>query len=327
MLRLAFRWLLQAGIQPKLLVHDLQNHDELTYQLPELEHRRHEPFKINGETMSGGQLQEKILQEMQDKAGPPNAPWNLFHRGEKQDGVATTMVGFIAAGLRIDPRLATDEEKEKIKEAHLLVAMANAMQPGVFSLSAWDLVGALPLAPSAVHERISDGDNRWVNRGGVDLLGVNPRATKSNRGLPCAKTIYGPLTEQLKDETSFASQLKRMLVAREKHKIAHGKLKSPPPEPTDPKHRGVCLLALQLPEKPEMPGRLQLAVTALNFGDEPAEEVITFSELFGDEVNSVRNWRIIDAVTDAKMGSLLRTGRMTIRLHERAGKTILIQQR
>ena len=97
-----------------------------------------------------------------------------------------------------------------------------------------------------------------------------------------------------------------MLDARERHKIAYGKLKSPPPHP---KHPGVCLLALQLPEKEKMPGRLQLAVTALNFGDEPAEEeVLIFSELFGDEVNSVRNWQIIDAVTDEKIVPSLRTG-------------------
>ena len=143
---MAFRWLLEAGIQPKSLVHDLQNHDELTYQLPELKHRRDEPFTINGKTMSGGQLHEKILQEMREKAvGEGVFWWNHLYRS-KQDGVATTMVGFIAAALHIkDPYNATAEEKEKIKKAHLLVAMANAMQPGVFSLSAWDLVGALPL--------------------------------------------------------------------------------------------------------------------------------------------------------------------------------------
>ena len=29
-----------------------------------------------------------------------------------------------------------------IQRAHLLLAMYNAMQPGVFALSGWDLVGA-----------------------------------------------------------------------------------------------------------------------------------------------------------------------------------------
>ncbi len=327
LLRLAFRWLLEAGIQPKSLVHDLQNHDELTYQLPELVHRRDEPFTINGTTMSGNQLHEKILQEMREKAiGKGVFWWNRLYRSQ-WDGVATTMVGFIAAALRIkDPYNATADEKEKIKKAHLLVAMANAMQPGVFSLSAWDLVGALPLTqiPKALRERFGESDLRWFNRGAVDLLGVNPDVRRLDWGLPCAKTLYGPLNKQLGDPTSFASRLKQMLDARERHKIAYGKLKSPPPYP---KHPGVCLLALQLPEKEKMPGRLQLAVTALNFGDNPAEEVLIFSELFGYEVNSVRNWQIIDAVTDAKDRSLLRTGRMTIELDERAGKTILIQQR
>ena len=36
-------------------------------------------------------------------------------------------------------------KKERVRRAHLLLAMFNALQPGVFALSGWDLVGALPI--------------------------------------------------------------------------------------------------------------------------------------------------------------------------------------
>lgn len=329
MLRLSFKLLNEAKIQPNSLVHDLQNHDELTYQLPELEYRRYETFQIGGKTTKRGEeLKEAILKEMREKVERESVTnWAPLYR-QQRDGIATTMVGFIAAGLGYNnPYRLRDRDKERIKKAHLLAVWANAMQPGVFSLSAWDLVGALPLRRTQeLNDRIGEGDLRWINRGGVDLRGVNRDAKKSNKnkGLLRSDTLYGTLTDQLNDPSSFASQLKKILNARERHNISHGKLKPPSPDPT---HPGVCLLAMQLPEKQKMPGRLQLAVTALNFAREKAVEVLNFSDLFGEDINSVRSWRILDAVTDAPMGSVLRTGRMTIELEELTGKTILIQPR
>jgi len=41
-------------------------------------------------------------------------------------------------------------EVEQIQRLHILLVMFNAMQPGVFALSGWDLVGALPLEAEQV---------------------------------------------------------------------------------------------------------------------------------------------------------------------------------
>jgi hypothetical protein len=71
---------------------------------------------------------------------------------------------------------------DKIKRLHLLLAFYNAFQPGVFALSGWDLVGALTLPADSVRERLADGDTRWINRGAYDLIGSNPRATRSSAG-------------------------------------------------------------------------------------------------------------------------------------------------
>ena len=47
-LRLSFRWMLEAGVQPVAFVHDLQNHDEITFQLTEPEGRKAETFEVGG---------------------------------------------------------------------------------------------------------------------------------------------------------------------------------------------------------------------------------------------------------------------------------------
>jgi hypothetical protein len=128
-------------------------------------------------------------------------------------------------------------------------------------------VGALPIPLEAVKDRAGEGDFRWVNRGGVDLMGANPKAEKSAFGLPKAKALYGPLPEQLKDKESFASQLKALLAARAKYRVAEGELLAAP----ETKAKGLCVLVLKLPDH-------ALAVTVLNFGREEASEEIDLGE-------------------------------------------------
>ena len=44
---------------------------------------------------------------------------------------------------------------------HLLLAMFNALQPGVFALSGWDLAGMLTMDAADVADLIAEGDTRW----------------------------------------------------------------------------------------------------------------------------------------------------------------------
>src|SRR5262249_53177469 len=155
---LAFRWLVEEGIQPVSLVHDLQNHDEITYQLVEPEHRKDRTLTVGKEKMTGKQLRERMLEQMRQRVAGEAAPYNKLYRPER-DGVATTFAGFIAPALGVrDPYNATPEQVRLIRRGHLLLAAANALQPGVFSLSSWDLVGALPISAEAVKRRTTDGD-------------------------------------------------------------------------------------------------------------------------------------------------------------------------
>ncbi|HEY1375565.1 MAG TPA: hypothetical protein VGF55_02165 [Gemmataceae bacterium] len=312
-LRLAFRMMHDAGVDPGTMVHDLQNHDEITYQLTELDEPKDAKVEVNGETVTRKQLKERLLKEMREKAAGEAAPLNRLYRPEK-DGVATTFAAFVAAGLGVrDPAHATADEREQIKQAHLLLAAANALQPGVFSLSAWDLVGALPVPEDAVKDRVKGGDYRWVNRGGVDLTGANAAADKSVWGLPRAACLYGPLPDQLREPRSFASRLRGLLAARRAYRVAEGELVAVP----EPKDRAVCLLVLRLPDRP-------LAVTALNFGRGPAAEDLDLSHLPGVDAGQLRGQTVRDILAGADLGPVPDSGRLSIRLDALSGTTLVI---
>jgi trehalose synthase len=314
LLRQAYGFLLDAKVEPVGLVHDLQNHDEITYQLVELDHRKDEEFTVGGKKVTGKQLRERMLQEMREKAAGDAAPHNRLYRPEK-DGVATTFAAFAAAAVGVrDPYHATPEQVEQIKRGHLLLAAANAMQPGVFSLSSWDLVGALPVSEEAVKQRTADGDYRWINRGGVDLMGANPDAKGSAIGLPRAQALYGPLPQQLKDRDSFASRLKRLLTARKEYRIAEADLLAVP----EVKSPGVCLLVMKLP------GRDALAVTALNFGREAVAEELDLAKAAGVAAEKLRGGKAADILTGEGGGEVTDAGRLTVRLEALAGRTLVI---
>ena len=67
------------------------------------------------------------------------------------NGVSCTTATVVAAALGIrDIAHLTEAQRRDIQRAHLLLALYNAMQPGVFALSGWDLVGALTLPGESV---------------------------------------------------------------------------------------------------------------------------------------------------------------------------------
>jgi maltose alpha-D-glucosyltransferase/alpha-amylase len=291
-LRLAFRWLLEADVQPVSLVHDLQNHDEITYQLVEPEHRKDETFDIGGRSQTGKQLRDRMLDDMRTGVAGKTAPWNKLYRPER-DGVATTFAGFVAPALGVkDPYHATDDEVREIRRGHLLLTAANALQPGVFSLSSWDLVGALPIPEERVKDRIEDGDYRWINRGGVDLMGAAPDVKGSAFGLPRAQSLYGPVPTQLRDPESFASQLKVLLAARHKYRVAEAELL----DVLEPKSKGLCLLLLRLPGE-------EIALTALNFGRQEVDEVIELPQKFVDHKSEAKSGVWMDIISGKEFKS------------------------
>lgn len=263
-LRVAQRSLIQAGIDSSRLIHALQNHDEIAYQLINL--RSQDQVMYGDETLGGAELADRILQQMQTNVAGDAAPYNALYR-PAENGVATTYAGFIAPALGIDPYAATSEQVETIKQAHVLLAHISAMQPGVFAISQWDLVGALPLDRSLIRDRIEAGDLRWLNRGAVDLMGVS-EAQQSPFGLPEAQSLYGPLPQQLDDPSSFASRVADIVRARKRYRISDAELLAVP----DLQDRSAIALVMSLPS--EVGG---VAVTVANYGRQAATVTVDIS--------------------------------------------------
>jgi trehalose synthase len=267
-LRLMLRLMRRYDIDPAGLIHALQNHDELTMELVHFSTHKDDRFPFRGREVTGAELRAAVHQDLFGRLIGERAPYNL----KAGDGVACTTASLIAASLGIpDVSRLTPAEVEQIKRLHLLLAFYNAFQPGVFALSGWDLVGALTLPASEVAERLADGDTRWINRGAYDLLGASPQAQRSAADLPKALALYGPVPEQLKDADSFASRLARLLKVRADLKLyAARQLEIP-----SVRAKGLLVMTHELPDN----GGIE--ITAINFGGDAVDEVVTVPQAAG----------------------------------------------
>ncbi len=274
-LRLMLRQMLSYGVQPTRLVHGLQNHDELMLETTHLSIFGEQIFEWEENRQQGDSLFTHIHESVIAATTGDRAPYNEVFA--MSPGVCSTLPGLIAAGLGIaDVTQITPEQAEKIKQIHLLAAAFNALQGGVFLLSGWDLVGALPIPTDSVASLVADNDHRWINRGGYDLLGDFDDMSHSIHGLPRAQSLYGDLKTQLQDASSFASRVRSMLSLRDSLRVSEGELVSVPIVT----HPSVVILVNKLPEADGRQETWQL--TALNFGETRVEQSVSFVGLSGD---------------------------------------------
>lgn len=294
-LRLMLGEMQRFGIDPASLIHALQNHDELTLELVHFwTLHANDMFLYKGQTFPGSILREHIREEMYERLSGEHAPYNLRF---VTNGVSCTTVSIITAALGIrDLAQISAEELALIQKIHLLLVIYNAMQPGVVALSGWDLVGALPLAAEEVAERMLDGDTRWIHRGGYDLVDLAPEASRSLRGMPRARSLYGSLTHQLQQPGSFASQVKKVLAVRQAYGIASSR-QVLVPEVQNP---GLLVMVH------ELPAGKGTQLTALNFSREPvAEEII---------LEGFSPGPVVDMLSETLEGDLREDGRLLINL-------------
>jgi trehalose synthase len=304
-LRLMLRTMHEYKIDPASLIHALQNHDELTLELVHFwTLHANDTFTFAGQSWSGELLREHLRSTMYERLTGEHAPYNLRF---VTNGVACTTVSVIAAALGVrDLEQLTEEEKQQIQRVHLLLVMYNAFQPGVFALSGWDLVGALPLPPAAVEHLMADGDTRWIERGAYDLVNLNPDAQTSPAGVPKTTALYGPIDEQLKRPDSFASQLQRLLAVRQSYGI-YASTQTLIPDVVSP---GLLVMVHELPDA------RGTQVTALNFGPTPIEETIALPD--------VQPGPVMDMINETVEGDLSETGELTIRLEGYEGLSLRI---
>ena len=218
-LRLTMNLARKAGVDTASLVHALQNHDEMTYELVHFATlHAGDTFTFRRRPISGADLATTIRGELVERLTGERGPYNAVFT---TNGISSTTATLIAAALGLPDLTKLDEnDVEAIKRAHLLLAMYNAWQPGVFALSGWDLVGALTLDRRQVGDLIRDGDTRWIHRSAYDLMDYQPDARHSSSKMPKGIALYGPLPEQLADETSFINGLRDILTVRAQYGIA-----------------------------------------------------------------------------------------------------------
>ena len=218
-LRLTLSTALQKGLQPVSLVHALQNHDELTYELVHFAAtHRDDIFVFRGTEMTGGELAITIRAELIERLTGEAAPYNDIFT---TNGIASTTATIITASLGVtDISKLNVEDIEQVRRAHLLLAMFNALQPGVFAFSGWDVCGMLTLERSQVARLLETGDTRWINRPAYDLMNYQPRASEPSSTMPRGRSLYGSLPEQLKQKTSFVRRLCEILTVRRRYDIA-----------------------------------------------------------------------------------------------------------
>jgi trehalose synthase len=294
------------GLDPAALIHALQNHDELTLELVHFwTAHAHDLYRLGGQTLTGSDLRLAIRATMVERLSGADAPYNLPF---VTNGVACTTASLVAAALGIrDLDALTAEQEQQIQQAHLLLCMYNALQPGVFALSGWDLVGALPLPPAAVAHLMGDGDTRWIPRGAYDLMGIAPEAQSSAAGMPRARALYGALPDQLARPDSFARRLQTILAVRQRYRLYEARQIQVP----DVQSKGLLVMVHELPE-----GLLR-QVTILNFGPDPIEEVIPIPGAAGGVA--------VNLFTDLAEEVLSATGDLRVRLDGYAGKAYLIR--
>jgi trehalose synthase len=256
-LRLTLNAALQHGLQPIRLVHALQNHDEMTYELVHFAIRHKDKiFRFRGSELTGGELAIKIRNELIERLTGEAAPYNAIFT---TNGIASTIATIIAAALGYtDITHLSQAQIEKIKQVHLLLAMFNALQPGVLALSGWDLCGLLTLEPSKIARLLASGDTRWIHRAAYDLMDYRPEATESPSKMPRGSSLYGSLPEQLQDANSFASRLRDILAVRTRYRISTSVQVDVPDVP----NKAMLVMVHQLDTS-------QIQVTVLNFSGRP----------------------------------------------------------
>ena len=269
-LRLMLREMLKYKVQPRRMVHGMQNHDELMLEATHLSIHGDEVFEYEGTSIRGDDLAAQISQLVLANTTGENREYN--HAFAMSPGVCSTLTGLIGAAIGVESFANISlKHLEKIRQIHLLAAAFNALQGGIFNISGWDLLGCVPLAIDSVSDLLADNDHRWINRGGYDLIGSSGNQKNSLQGLPKAISLYGSIPSQLEKPDSFVSLLQSMLSRREKLGIASSELIDIP----EVQNESLVVLINQLPKSNKLSRKLQ--ITALNFSDKNISQMVSCS--------------------------------------------------
>jgi hypothetical protein len=124
--------------------------------------------------------------------------------------------------------------------------------------------------------------------------------------LPKARSLYGPISTQLQNSTSFATQLRNMLRVRRQYKLYNAHQIDIP----DVQSPGLLVMLHELPEE------MGKQVTAINFGADPIDETVA--------LRHVGPGRFMNMFTDQFEGDLIGQGVIRVQLGSYEWKSYLI---
>jgi maltose alpha-D-glucosyltransferase/alpha-amylase len=294
------------GIETREMVHALQNHDAIIYELNHYAKFTDEVFTLGEEEVTGGFIYDKILGEMQTAMDPYD--YIMYDNNY----VYSTFVGFVAAVSDVkDPWsiVKGSEDYDRVFKGMQVLTVFNSMIPGIFMASAWDMVGSLPLKVEQVEDLIVDGDFRWLFRGAYDMMGVADGKNTSAAGLTEPETLFGTLPEQLEDDNSYVRFLQKLL----KQRLAYG-IQDAVQVGVDT--QGSTLRLSHAIVSADAKEGVFMEITDCNFAME-ATEVVQIDSVAAliDSTNQVRiaegmgaldgcvEWEAVDIITDEILGS------------------------
>eukprot|EP01130_Rhizamoeba_saxonica_P012974 TRINITY_DN550_c1_g3_i11.p1 TRINITY_DN550_c1_g3~~TRINITY_DN550_c1_g3_i11.p1 ORF type:complete len:597 (-),score=129.99 TRINITY_DN550_c1_g3_i11:432-2222(-) len=293
LLNLELEMLLLEELDPKMLIHSLQNHDSLFVIDPHLVEDQNYMYK--GSLQSG----QKIIDEVVENTDAIST--ELDFRTPGYYPLSTTF-GTIFAARSGYISSKTSENFNKTKDLMLMASSFNIFLPGVFQISAWDLLGCLALDQDDpnIQELIGEADYRWLNRGGFNLMDSSVNGTGVT-GVSKASTLFGDLVTQLDDEHSFVSNLKELLDIRKRYRIATSGLyaimtnKFSFINTNVSCKNSVLSVLLQLPDLTN-----EYFMTIYNFGDEECKFEVSFDMFEGKslELRDVQIEKTIDHLYD-----------------------------
>ena len=184
--------------------------------------------------------------------------------------------------------------------------MFNALQPGVFALSGWDLVGALTLDRKQVGWLLNEGDTRWIHRSAYDLMDYRPDATESLSKMP-----RGDEPVRVAARPAAGPELLRLPAAghpggAQALRHRHRRSRSTCPQVS---HKAMLVMVHQLSDAEQ--------VTVLNFSPEPISGSVISERLVPGSV-------VVDMFTDAEIGEVDDLHSFAVHLGPHEGLSLLV---
>ncbi|WP_430735093.1 hypothetical protein [Halodesulfovibrio aestuarii] len=244
---------LQMGIDQKRFINCIQPEQYIDFSLP---------FMFNLNQKQNSEIRSKYLDNIREKLTATGG--DVFFSGRK---LYLTPAAYVAniQGIR-DYRNLTEKQRQAISDGLTLLGHTQAMQPGIFMLSADELLGVFPL-PAGILDYTTEEDALRQNvSGAYDLTSRGGNNILTEIGLPKAPTAFDNIDTEVHMAESFVGNMRRIIKLRNALGMQNATLMQIPKV----KNKGVLIQVFQLPSNNSLSATA--AVNVINFGDSPASE-------------------------------------------------------